>query len=65
MLSKVFELIGKAVCFVGVVILLSWGLGKGCDGEMLVECYEFKEWQEQGHPNEIPDYCYDLGLPRE
>ena len=36
----------------------------GWDGEMLYECYQMQEWQDQGHPNRIPDYCYDLGLPR-
>ena len=49
---------------VAAMIGLSILVGHGCDGEMLYECHQMQQWQDEGHPNKIPEYCYELGLPR-
>ena len=59
-LGKLLSAIFAILCAIGLFKLLEYGF----DGEMLYECHQFQQWQDQGHPNEIPEYCYELGLPR-
>lgn len=59
-MSKLFNAILMIVFAFGVFKLMEYGF----DGEMLFECHQMQGWKDDGHPITIPEYCYDLGLPR-